>query len=183
MILLITTFQRNSTYWGDTLWCYPDLWSLSVDCYSLFPETSYPACTSGASALELALNLKESHTITVGEPLTKIYYTATFDSTFYYRNEIDPFGSSCYMNSRLYANITYFDADILPIICYVYDSYLGLGYSNCPLGQCVVYWRVDCDHEPPLQGTSEHHWKEHHLLTVGYGEKHELPQGSGGGNL
>lgn len=179
-VMLMTTYIHASKYLGDTLWAYPNMWDLAVDCYEFFNE--YPVCpaeTQGQAVLEHALNLIESHPqISYGI----IYYTPTLDTTFKYRNEIDPFGSPFYLNSRLFANNTYFNADIIPAACYLLDSSVGLGNANRPSGQYIICWHVIYGTEPPHPEDSEPKWIEFYDLEVIYGTRHVLDPGSGGGN-
>ena len=183
-ISLVTTFLHNTKYLDDTLWYYPNMESLLLECYWYFSGySSLPANSLGTSVLQSFLNWKESHQVVEEPTHLTVYYTATFDTTFYYRNEIDPFGSPSYLNSRLFANNTYLNIDILPVICYYVDSYAGLGYSNCPSGQNVVYWKIRYYEEEPFPQYEEHLWKEHHRLTVSYGIRHEINPNPGGGGF
>lgn len=178
-ISLMTTFIHSSKYLGDTLWYYPDMWELNLDCYNFFDGyTELPSSTTGRRELERFLNWKESHNI-YGNG--SYYYTVTYRENFYYRDEIDPFGSPNYLNSRLYACMGNFDVDILPYICYLCDSFLGLGFEHCPAGLYIINWKVIYSLENPFD--HEHHGKEHYTLLVKYGERHKHTPSPGGGGI
>ena len=166
---LVTTFIRSSRYLEDTLYYYDDIWDLEVEC-GLFRDEyeALPASTLGRSQLERFLNWKISHIAEV-----RYYYTATCYEEFYYRDEIDSYGSPNYMNSRLFANDGGHNMDIKPRFCYLCDSNLELGASNCPSGLYLMYWRVYDEYEPPFTEYHERFWKEHYRIKVAYGEKHE----------
>ena len=83
------------------------------------------------------------------------------------------------MNSRMYASIGSFDNDILPNICYLCDSYLGLGHEHCPSGLYVINWYTYYQMENPFN--QEHHKKEYIGVMVNYGERHEHTPNPGGG--
>ena len=167
VITLITTFTRGSKYLGDTCYYFQDEYQALVACDSLFPAISYPVQTTGTSELQRILN------ILVCRPLNPfIYYTPSYNMQFYYRDYIDSFGSPCYKNSRLFASVTE-DDDIKSMICYLLDSYLGLGIEYCQTDVYILGWSIEYkEHEPPMQG--EHLTKQHHLLKVRYGEQHEM---------
>lgn len=174
-ISLITTYNIEAKNLEDHCWYYDDIWMAQDSCLKYIDyEPTYPASTIGMEKLQKALNLVESHqTVNVFTP-NRVYYTFTFDTTFYYRNVIDPFGSPNYMNSRLFANDTYLNLNIGDRLCYLFDSALELGYSNCPSNQNVVSWTLDYFQEEPFPEFYEQFWKEHYTLTVGYGQKHEI---------
>ena len=175
---MMTTFMRSSKNLGDNLWYYDNLWDLGVDCSNFFDGCpALPAPTLGRSELERYLNWKISHTT----PETRYYYTVSSVDEFYYRDEIDPFGSPYYLNSRLYANHGMPNVDILPYICYLCDSSLGLGCDNCPNGKYIIYWKVLYELEYPFSEYHERFMKEHYRLLVAYGDRHAYP-GEPGGN-
>lgn len=179
-VSIITTYKTTSRYLYDTCWYLNDVYEAmwyEDSLFNLYP--TYPAKTLGQSELERILNLTESHPV---NGLGIVYYTATFNTTFYYRNEIDPFGSPNYLNSRLFASDGYLNPDIKPIMIYLFDSYAGLGYSNCPTGQNIISWAVNYEKEEPLQQYGERFWKSIHHLTVQYGQKHTRPAVPGHGN-
>ena len=176
----MTTFKYCSRYLEDTLWSYDNLWDLWTDWYGFIDEyPTLPASTTGRYVLERFLNWKESHSVIEGVSHQRIYYTATSDQTLYYRDEIDPFGSPNYMNSRLFANDTYLDMDISSRFCYLCDSALGLGGTNCPIGECIVGWNVFYRLEQPFPEHHERFWKEHYEIIVHYGQRHEVEPGTG----
>ena len=175
IISLITTYNNTDRFLSDTCWYFEDEWVAEDSCYKYFGSNqNYPASTTGKLKLQEALNLVESHQ-TISAPVSSlVYYTFSYDTTFYYRENIDPYGSPNYMNSRLFVNNTYLNMDISNRMCYLFDSALGLGYSNCPMGQCVVSWALTYKLEEPFPEHHERFWKEHYELTVGYGQRHEI---------
>ncbi len=176
IISLTTTFMRSSKGLDDTLYFYQTWWDLMLDCYDFFDGSPLPASTLGRSELERFLNWKESHLHHTEFPY---YYTPSFDTVFEYQNEIDMYESPCYLNSRLFANNIYMDADIYPIIFYLCDSSLGLGFDNCPPGLYIIYWKVIYIREPGDHGRLV----EHYDLQVQYGVRHEHTSEPGhGGN-
>ena len=177
MLPIMTTFINSAKYLGDTCWYYDDIDTALIACYTYFTLPSYPYNTTGASALERALNRIVSIE-TLGN--SHNYFTATTTTLFYYRNHIDPFGSPCYMDSRLYASTTEND-DIILMMCYLLDSYLGLGYGSCPTDEYILNWEITpISNEPPMQG--EHLSKQYHQLQVKYGTMHELEPSPGHDN-
>ena len=147
-------------------------------CDSLFPAISYPIQTTGTSELKHVLNLIVSHQNNVFN--SNIYYTLTSTRDFYYRDYIDPFGSPCYLNSRLYASKTFYD-DLKPYMCYLLDSYLGLGHEYLPEDEYILSWNVRYVHgEPPFSG--ENLSKDYQRLLVDYGTQHVLIEPEPGGN-
>ena len=180
-VALLTTFKRSSRGTNDLedhLWYYEDYWDLQVECNSFCEEyETLPASTTGRDLLERFLNWKLSHGVE-----TRYYYTITSYEEFYYRDEIDPYGSPNFMASRLFANNGGLNMDIKPRFCYLCDSNLGLGSSNCPQGLYVIHWKVFYRQEPPYEQFQEHFWKEHYIIRVAYGERHEYTIGTGGIN-
>ncbi len=173
VIPLLTTFSRDSKNLNDNCWFFEDEWLANDTCYKYFnDDLPYPASTVGRVKLETALNLFESHQTVTTPSHDVIYYTPTSDTTLYYRYNIDPYGSPCYLNSRLFANNTYLNMNIKSIICYLFDSALGKGYELCPSGENVVSWGIEYLIEEPFQQYHEKLWKEHYQLTIYYGLKH-----------
>lgn len=173
VIPLLTTFSRDSKYLDDNCWFFEDEWSANDSCYKYFnDDLPYPASTVGRVKLETALNLFESHQTVTTPSHDVIYYTPTSDTTLYYRYNIDPYGSPCYLSSRLFANNTYLNMNIKGIVCYLFDSALGKGYELCPSGENVVSWGIEYLIEEPFQQYHEKLWKEHYQLTIYYGLKH-----------
>lgn len=167
IISLMTTFINSSRNLGDHCWYYQDEYDALVNCYTYFNLASYPFATTGTTELKRVLNLVISHT-----PYNygAYYFTPTTNTSFYYRDYIDPYGSPCYMNSRIFASCTA-NSDLVDIMCYLLDSYLGLGRDNCPTGEYILEWSLSpCLFELPFQG--EHLSKQYHELAVIYGTKH-----------
>lgn len=178
-IPIMTTFVRNSRYLGDTLWYYNGIFDFWLDYYSLFDDLPVlPAMTTGRERLERFLNWKENRLKYNDYPY---YYTITSFDSLYYRNEIDPFGSPNYMNSRLFANECYMNTDISPFFDYLCDSFLGLGHEHCPSGLYIIQWAVKYWQESPFIQLEEKFKKEHYSLTVYYGQRHEHTPSPGGG--
>ena len=177
-IPITTTFSCNSKYLIDNCWYYEDDFSANSVCYEYFTSNTYPVQTTGTTELQRVLNLLISQP-TVGNGI--VYYTLSSSKEFHYRDYIDPYGSPAYMNSRLFANNTVFNYDIVNDICYYLDSYLGLGVEYCPTNEYILNWAIQyvCCEEPY---TWEHLYKEHQRLKVNYGIRHTIPSHPGQGD-
>lgn len=164
-VAMVTTYSYCSKYWGDTLYYFPNQAYAEAFCDSIFNDTlPYNANGYGMMELERVLNLIESHSIVPTSHRT--YYTFQSERTFYYRNYIDPFGSPFIANSRLFATLGYYyDTISRDDMCYLLDSYLGLGYQYCPIDNDPVYWKITF-----VQGDIDAPPVGHQLLTVGYGK-------------
>ena len=174
-ISLITTFQELNRFLSDTCWYFADEWEAMIECqlyFNDFPYPAYPAATVGRSELERALNLKENHYLHV--PI-RYYFTIDTETTFNYYDNIDPYGSPSYRNSRLYAGNAYLNPDIINGLCYYFDSCLGLGFSNCPPDEYIIRWSVGYE-----KSSQNGWWIDYHILTVSYGEMHEVTPNPGG---
>ena len=177
-VSMITTFMHGSKNLEDTLWAYDDVFDFWLDYYTIYDDLpTLPASTLGKERMVRFLNWKESRPVYPAASL--VYYTPTTISTLHFRDEIDPFGSPNFLNSRLFANNGYFNMDISSRFAYLCDSFLGLGHEHCPTGQSVIVWDIIYDTEPPHQG--ETFWIEFYDLVVQYGVRHELTPSPGGG--
>lgn len=169
----ITTFSTNNRYWGDTTWYFPDSWYADSVCYSVFNlNVPHNSMELARTELKRVLNLFESHPT---DPNNRVYYIVTNTQSFYYRDHIDPYGSPSYLDSRLFAGYGISNYDIVNDLCYYYDSYLDLGYKNCPTDKTIVSWDVSGINEAPFPEYQERYYKGYHLLTVQYGYLHEEP--------
>ena len=69
--------------------------------------------------------------------------------------------------------------DIVDIMCYLFDSYLGLGHQYLLSDEYIINWEVEYNNRMQLNG----YYLECHNLIVNYGERHLITPGSGhGGN-
>ena len=171
-ITLLTTFCYGSKYLPDHLWYYNDIWLLCDICDSIFPSTIlYPPATTGREALQEELNKVVSHQyfdfIPIPPPSQIVYYTKASEKVFDYEHYTDQYGS-VFDNSRLFNHGLPFVYDLGLDMCYLYDSYLGLGHDNCPTGQEIVSWELEYGQNPG-------HTKEFHTLKVIYGIRHGDP--------
>jgi len=176
-IPLLTTFSYGTKDIMDHIWYFPgDEWDLADTCYYYLPEDSYPVQTTGTSELQRVLNLIVSHNyVLISEPTkssSRFYYTPTFTKPFNHQDYIDPYGSPNFNDSRIFASLNSTNTDIVVWICYLLDSYLGLGHQYCPDGEYILSWEVDYYYRT---GTFVHPSMEYHELKVTYGEKHEYP--------
>lgn len=162
---IISTSSKSSKYWGDTLYYFPNQTYAETYCDSIFNNTApYNANGYGMWELERVLNLIESHPI---DPMScRTFYTFQSEKSFFYRDYIDSFGSPFVDNSRLFATLGYY-YDTIPgnDMCYLVDSYAGLGYQYCPVGSVPVYWRIMF-----VQGGNKAPCVGSHKLFVGYGK-------------
>ena len=169
---LMTTFSYGSKDFPDHLWYYDDIWYLCDICDSIFPDTiMYPPGTTGKDALQEALNMVVCHPfsyIQIPMPSQIVYYTFASNKEFDYEHYTDPYGS-VFNNSRLFNSSYPFISDLGLNMCYLYDSYLGLGFDNCPTGQEIVCWEV-------MYGRNPGGTKDFHTLKVTYGIRHGDPE-------
>ena len=174
-IPILTTFSHSSKYFH--LWYFDDEWQLCDLCDSIFPDTIvYSPSGMGKTALQDELNKVVSHPLPynlVMQPGT-VYYTYASTIAFDYIHYMDPYGST-FDNSRLFNHGLPFLYDLGLEMCYLYDSYLGLGFDNCPTGQEIVSWELQYGRNP--QET-----KEFHVLKVNYGVQHIVEDEPGNNN-
>lgn len=144
----------------DHLWYFDNLFYTDTICYYYFSDDStYVWNSSAANELIRILSIFESHPIGNGSNTSRIYYTQTRENTFYFTENIDPYGSPNFLDSRLLGGY-----GIVPtnVMCYCLDSYLGLGYDylasnpnpNYP-NETIVSWNIDCESQvfPPYNPT------------------------------
>lgn len=173
--ILSVTFE-----WEHT-WYYEDVFDARYHCYEYFScDSVYRASGLGRSELERILNLIESHSIlSVGQNHGRVYYTQSREIDYLYSENIDPYGSPSFLNSRLLASTIAEDPIIdLENMCYYLDSYLGLGYDGKLDTEVVAKWIVEygLGHHPSTQL-----WVGHHTLTVIYAIPHVIgPENPGG---
>ena len=173
-ITLLTTFSHGTKDIMDHIWYFPgDVWDLCDTCYYYLPEDSYPVQTTGTSELQRVLNLIVSHNyVLISEPTkssSRFYYTPTFTKPCNHQDYIDPYGSPNFNDSRIFACMNSTNYDIVLWICYLLDSYLGLGHQYCPDGEYILSWEVAYNRTSAHASPS----MEYHVLRVTYGEKHE----------
>ena len=174
-IPLLTTFSHSSKYLSDHLWYYGDVWQLCDLCDSIFPDTiEYSPSGMGKTALQEELNKVVSHPCNTVIHPGVVYYTYASTIAFDYMHYMDPYGST-FDNSRLFNHGLPFLYDLGLEMCYLYDSYLGLGFDNCPAGQEIVSWNLQ-------YGRNPRETKEFHILNVNYGIKHEIGDEPGQGD-
>lgn len=127
--------------WGHT-WYYEDVFDAMLHCLDYFSDDStYYASGLGASELQRVLNLIESHQL-FHLYSRRVYYTLSREVTFNYDENIDPYGSPSFLNSRLFASSTALDPDITDFMCLYLDSYLGLGFDNILPTEVIADWKV-----------------------------------------
>lgn len=160
----------------DHLWYFDDLFYADTACYFYFSEDSTYMWDSGAkNELIRILNIFENHPLSPSPNPNhgRMYYTETRTKTFYFYENIDPYGSPNTLNSRLLGGYSMVP---LSVMCYCLDSYLGLAYDFLldnpnPLysDETVAVWQIDCDSQvfPPNNPTVFYH-----NLTVKYGRPH-----------
>ena len=170
-IPLLTTFSHGSRYITNHLWYFDDLWELVDLCDSIFPDTIvYSPQTTGRTVLQEELNKVVSHPYSILQiplPSQIVYYTKASEMVFDYEHYTDPYGSTFY-NSRLFNHGLPFLYDLGVEMCYLYDSYLGLGFDNCPTDQEIVSWELE-------YGKNQAETIEFHKLKVIYGTRHGDP--------
>lgn len=173
-IPLLTTFCHDSKYLINHTWYFMDEWDAAYACDTLFPSTNvYEPSTTGLTTLQYKLNLAFSYPYYSNfliPPTLPVYYTYSSEKIFDHEHYTDPYGSD-FNNSRLFNHSFPFLYDLESYgMCYLYDSYLGLGIDNCPTGKEIVSWEVTYKTSPIINPT-----KEFHELKVIYGIRHESP--------
>jgi len=139
-VITILTVTFN---WGHT-WHYQDYYDAMIHCLDYFSDDStYYASGLGRSELERILNLIESHSIYANSG--RVYYTLSREVSFNYDENIDPYGSPSFLNSRLFASSTAIDPVIDDFMCLYLDSYLGLGFGNILSTEVIAEWIVIYD--------------------------------------
>ena len=149
-ILGITDLWNHPWYFNSIIYALPF-------CDSIFnSESQYLANGFGKTELQRVLNLLEGHLYATGEvgPHDSRTYLLYVDQhEFNWNDWIDPYGSLNYCDSRLFATLNLSNPDLnddYGTICYLLDSYLGLGcdYSvvidddNNTSGSVPVEWFV-----------------------------------------
>lgn len=156
--------------WGHT-WYFEDVFDANMNCSLYFSNYStYYSSGLGRIELQRVLNLIESHLTPVWSP--RIYYTQSREVVFNYNENIDPYGSPFFLNSRLCASSTFLDPDISFEMCYLLDSYLGLGYDNILPTEVIGKWLVDYNTGYNYAYTP--HQIGYHTLTVKYAIPHTI---------
>lgn len=179
-ISLTTTYGYSSKNLSDHCWYFDNEWEANVACEYYFDwDMVYYASSTGRSELERVLNLIESHQYLIGSGSARVYYTLSNEVPFYYRDYIDNYGSPNYLNSRLFASNSNLNMNIRPIICYLLDSSLGLGYDHRPQNKYILQWIVQYIIEDPFPEFNEHQRKAAYNMIVRYGDKHEITPGQG----
>ena len=153
--------------YGWHIWYFEDEYNLLLNCFEYFTETNgYYANGLGRSELQRALNCMESHPTSPPSALQRVYYTLSRMVTYKYDENIDPYESPSFLDSRLFASSS-LNPDIAENICYYFGSYLALGYDNTVGNETVVGWEVYYD-TTYYQSINI----GYHDLTVSYGIEH-----------
>ena len=165
-VVLTVTFD-----WGHT-WYYEDVFDAMLHCLDYFSDDStYYAGGSGARELQRVLNLIESHQL-FHLYSGRVYYTLSREVTFNYDENIDPYGSPSFLNSRLFASSTALDPVINDFMCQYLDSYLGLGFDNILPTEVIAEWVVN--YGLGYNYTYTQHQISFHRLIVRYATPHYL---------
>lgn len=137
-----------TSLWNHT-WHFNDFIDAFVFCDSVFnSESLYLASGFGRTELQRVLNLLEGRlyaTVPVGPQDSRTYLLYLTQQDFNWEDWIDPYGSPNYCNSRLFASLSLNNPDLNDnsgTICYLLDSYLGLG---CDYAEVVNHdFEVTC---------------------------------------
>lgn len=147
VVTLITSYT-----WLDHTWYFTDPFEAMVACDTLFSEDSvYVWDGLGRKELQRVINLLEGRNyIDLVAPPQRGYFVHTMDFTYEFMDNIDPYGSPFYWDSRVFAvhGDTYY-VHILDVneMCYCLDSYLSLPFeqidSNPSYGNLrPVHWNI-----------------------------------------
>lgn len=176
-IPILTTFSNNSKYITNHCWFFSDEFAAADSCALFFPDSPYPVQTTGTSELLYMLSMTVSHPyllVSYPMPSSGVYYTYASTKPFDYRYYTDPYWSPFWNSSRVFSSKNtynyYLEQDEM---CYLYDSYMGLGIEHCPNGQEIVSWNL-AYHQPVSP------WNvEYHVFEVIYGIRHDHSPGIG----
>ena len=136
-IALMTSYSLSSKGLYDHQWYFSDVFEANDACYEYYSDDStYIWNDLGAKELQRVLNLYDHHENSGSGELYSICYIPTRDHTFDYTNTHDPYGSEFYYinDSRVFAKRyynnpnPYYEFSVWEM-CYLLDSYLGLGYD------------------------------------------------------
>ena len=172
-IALMTSFTSEAKGLFDHTWYFSDFMDAISVCDDIFDiDSTYYWDTLTTQYYEYILNLFEHHDNSIGGQIGQQTYFPSRNHLFTYNNNIDPYGSNFYSNSRIFAlrdthpnpiyDFDWFD------LCYLLDSYLGLGYDYISTysNENPVCWKVN--HRNEQQGNTS--WYLHyHELYVEYG--------------
>ena len=140
----LVTLPLTITYTAwDHFWFYPDSSYADSLCQLFFTTGGYyPANSTGLNAVQNALNLTVSHPVG-SMPGSTVYYVVTRSQNFYYEDYTDPYGSPFVDDSRLYASIDIYAANMsFDVLCYCLDSYLALGYQYLSMEESIIDWTL-----------------------------------------
>lgn len=186
-IALMTSFKISSKDLENHTWHFDDYYNAFVECYdNLSVDSIYLWNGTAARELKRVLNLIEHHENDSSDMNNiQVNYIPTRSHNFDYHCQ-DPYGSSFYNNSRVFAAATYnYSAPNFVIshddMCYCFDSYLGLGYDyindNLYEDERPVCWIINIAVTPHVNNRWYIHY---HQLHVEYGQ---LVSGNQSGNL
>ena len=181
-IALMTSYTISSKDLYTHQWYFSDVFDAAYTCDTLFFEDStYVWNDLGVKELQRILNLFEHHENNGIGANHSVCYIPTRDNDFNYTNTYDPYGSGYYYinESRVFAQryqqlpypsfeyiIDYFE------MCYLLDSYLGLGYDyindHLYAHEFPVKWTVTAINEH-YNNAPIYHYYFYHNLHVDYG--------------
>ena len=136
-IALMTSYTISTKDLYNHQWYFPDVFQAIDACYEYYSDDStYVWNGLGATDLQRVLNIYDHHENSGSGEQYSVCYIPTRDHTFDYSNTYDPYGSeNSYINeSRVFAKRyynspnPYYDFSVWEM-CYLLDSYLGLGYD------------------------------------------------------
>ena len=176
-IALMSTFSSSSKYYWDHTWYFEDEFDATNVYEQYFSEDStFYWNTTAARELQRVLNIIEHHENDSSSHQVMVCYLPTRYQVFDYKNTNDPYLSSFYNNSRVFAKLIdhYNWSYVLPFeeMLYCFDSYLGLGYGyiddNLYNDEHPVNWTVTPKSE--YKNNITWWWYHHHQLRVNYGQ-------------
>lgn len=181
-IALMTSYIVNSKSIYDHLWYFDDVFEALDACYEYYSnDSTYVWNNLGAKELKRVLNLYDHHENIFGlDGSVTMCFVPTRNHTFNYTNTYDPYEMEFdYLNhSRVFAKryaqlpspgfIYIFDVWEM---CYLLDSYLGLGYDyindNLYAHEFPVNWKVT-----PIEFHNNFYHLFYHDLYVEYGRSY-----------
>lgn len=176
-IALMTSYCVYSKDLYNHTWYFQDVFEALDVCNEYYsPDSVYTWNGLGATELERVLNLFEHHENGPSSPggHSVMCYIPTRNADFDYTNTYDPYDETFYYINgsrvfavRKYEPIQYYNFTVWEI-CYLLDSYLGLGYDyiadHLYVHEFPVNWTIRC-----FNPHTSIKWEIYHQLHVEYG--------------
>lgn len=149
--------------WMDHQWYFPDSYILYVTLSQFYSEDSTYSTTNEyfRNKIEEVLNIMMGHST---NPNQRLYYVYTRSLSFRYDYYYDPYTYINIQSSRIFARTGLPSFLTFDEMCYLTDSYAGLGNSHKTVDEEVIDWSIS-----DIQIDYDHYGIVHHIPTVNYG--------------